>query len=180
MMGRVLGGIENLQEELEAASGHFLLGCGSVHASLISGGQELSSYPAGCKLSVERRLLPGEDASTFNQELSQIISNLTGQPRKFRGRVTMGYSALALETARESPIAQSLIRCARKVIGPSAKFGVQSFWTDAALLDEAGIASVLFGPGGAGMHSTLEYANLTEVAQCAEILIECAKDYCGA
>lgn len=179
MMGRVLGGIERLQENLDGAPPHPLLGHGSVHASIISGGQELSSYPAHCQLSVERRLLPGEDASTFKGELEQITSVLSGRGRRFRARTTMGYSALALETALESPIAQSLIGCARKVIGPSAKFGAQSFWTDAALLNEAGIASVLFGPGGAGMHSTVEYANLSEVAKCAEVLIECAKYFCG-
>ena len=179
MMGRVLAGIESLQEELDDAGGHPLLGHASVHASIISGGQEMSSYPAGCKLSVERRLLPGEDATSFKRELVEITANLSNQDAKFRARTTIGYSALALETAVESPIAQSLIECARKVIGPSAKFGAQSFWTDAALLNEAGTASVLFGPGGAGMHSTVEYANLSEVTQCAEVLIECAKDFCG-
>jgi acetylornithine deacetylase len=180
MMGRVLGGIERLQGKLEEGPGHPLLGHGSIHASIISGGQELSSYPARCQLSVERRLLPGEDASTFKLELDEIVSSLSDQDRKFRARVTMGYSALALETAVESPIAQTLMGCARKVIGPFAKFGAQSFWTDAALLNEAGIASVIFGPGGAGMHSMEEYANLPEVAICAETLAECAKSFCGA
>lgn len=180
MMGRVLGGIESLQEKLDEAGAHPLLGHASVHASIISGGQELSSYPARCQLSVERRLLPGEDASTFKRELGEIIANLSHQERKFRARTTLGYSALALETAPESPIAQALLDCARKVIGPSAKFGAQSFWTDAALLNEAGIASVLFGPGGAGLHSTVEYVSLPEVAQCAQTLVECAQEFCGA
>ena len=40
---------------------HPLLGRGSVHASLISGGTELATYPAACTLSIERRTLPGED-----------------------------------------------------------------------------------------------------------------------
>lgn len=179
MMGRVLGGIERLQETLDEASPHPLLGHASVHASLISGGQELSSYPANCKLSLERRLLPGEDASSLKRELVEITANLSNQDAKFRVRTTIGYSALALETAPESPIAQSLISCARKVIGPSARFGAQSFWTDASLLNEAGIASVLFGPGGAGMHSTVEYVTLPEVALCAQALVECAQDFCG-
>jgi len=178
MMGRVLAGIENLETKLEAAAGHPLLGCGSVHASIISGGQELSSYPAHCRLSVERRLLPGEDASTFEREIDEIISQLGRQDKKFRARIVMGYSALALETARECPIAQTLLGCARKIVGASAKFGAQSFWTDAALLNEAGIASVLFGPGGEGLHSTDEYVLLEDVALCAETLVECAKEFC--
>lgn len=180
MMGRVLAGIESLQEKLEENPRHPLLGHASVHASIITGGQELSSYPARCQLSLERRLLPGEDASTFEGELGEIILSLSNQNRKFRAHTTMGYSALALETARESPIAHTLMGCARKVLGPSAKFGAQSFWTDAALLNEAGIASVLFGPGGAGMHSTEEYVELADVKGCAEVLVECAKDFCGS
>jgi len=178
MMGRVLGGIESLQAKLEGAPAHPLLGSGSVHASIISGGQELSSYPSDCRLSVERRLLPGEDASTFERELGEIVSHLGREDRKFRARTTMGYSALALETARECPIAQTLLGCARKVVGRPAKFGAQSFWTDAALLNDSGIASVLFGPGGAGLHSPVEYVRLEDVALCAETLVECAKEFC--
>ena len=90
----------------------------------------------------------------------------------------MGYSALALETAREFAIAQCLLACAQRTIGPRAKCGAQSCWTDAALLNDAGIASVLFGPGGAGLHSTVEYVWLEDVALCAETLVECAKEFC--
>ena len=43
--GRVLTGIENLGRRLAREPGHALLGPGSVHASLIAGGQEMSSYP---------------------------------------------------------------------------------------------------------------------------------------
>ena len=42
---------------------HPLLGRGSVHASLIEGGAELSSYPARCTIGLERRTLPGETAA---------------------------------------------------------------------------------------------------------------------
>jgi acetylornithine deacetylase len=51
---------------LDAALGdrtHPLLGRGSVHASLIRGGEELSSYPARCVVGLERRTLPGETAA---------------------------------------------------------------------------------------------------------------------
>lgn len=178
-MGRVLGEIDKLQSELNAASGHALLGRGSVHASLISGGQELSSYPAQCRLSLERRTIPGEDGATFEGELRKIISTLEKQDTRFSARTKLGYAASPLETARESEIAQTLVASARKVIGSSARFGVQSFWTDAALLNEEGIASVLFGPGGEGLHSKVEFVHLEDVRLCAETLTACARDFCG-
>ncbi len=178
-MGWVLGEIERLEERLNQGSAHPLLGCGSVHASLISGGQELSSYPQRCKLSLERRLLPGEDAATFEREVRRILSGLSGREDGFRASFKMGYSALPLETSRESPIALVLIESARKVAGGRARFGAQSFWTDAALLDGAGIPSVLFGPGGEGLHSAVEFVDLEDVARCAEVLLQCAKGFCN-
>lgn len=179
LMGRLLGEIEGLQEKLSSGAGHPLLGCGSVHAALISGGQELSSYPEQCRLNLERRLIPGEGASTFERELREIVSSLESQDSRFRAHIEMGYSASALETVRESSIAQVLLGCAQKVVGPSAHFGAQTFWTDAALLNDAGIPSVLFGPGGEGLHSTTEFVRLEEVKLCAETLAECARNYCG-
>ncbi len=94
-MGRVLVEIEKLQEELKAGPRHPLLGCGSVHASLISGGQELSSYPERCQLSLERRLLPGEDAATFERELGAVISRLSKQDARLRARYALVYAAEA-------------------------------------------------------------------------------------
>jgi len=179
-MGRVLGEIERLQEKLNAGPRHRLLGCGSIHASLISGGQELSSYPAQCRLSLERRLVPGEDATTLDGELEGIVARLSQQDPLLKARITMGYSAHALETPREAAIVQTLARAARSVLGHEATFGMQSFWTDAALLSEAGIPSVLFGPGGAGLHSAVEYVRLDHVVHCARTLAACARDFCGA
>jgi acetylornithine deacetylase len=178
-MGRVLREIELLQAKLDAGPRHTLLGSGSVHASLISGGQELSSYPERCRLSLERRLIPGEDAAMFEKELRAIVSELSARDPDFRARIAVGYSAPPLETSRETPIARVLARCTSKVTGREAAFGIQSFWADAALLSEAGIPSVLFGPGGAGLHSAVEYVRLEEVRLCAEALAEGARAFCN-
>jgi acetylornithine deacetylase/succinyl-diaminopimelate desuccinylase-like protein len=56
--GPILVGLGAPDAELGART-HPLLGRGSVHASVIQGGEELSSYPARCVLGLERRTLPG-------------------------------------------------------------------------------------------------------------------------
>ena len=178
-MGRVLTEIERLGKALAAGQTHPLLGCGSIHASLISGGQELSSYPARCTLSLERRLLPGEDDTTLAAELEKILTELQSQDANFRAQIRPGYWARALETPRDTPLLHYLSESSRNALGREPALAVQSFWTDAALLSEAGIPSVLFGPGGAGLHSAVEYVLLDEVALCAEVLVECARSFCG-
>jgi acetylornithine deacetylase len=53
-----------------------------------------------------------------------------------------------------------------------------SFWTDAQVLGAAGIPSVLFGPGGAGLHSTEEYVRIDDVIACRDILESLARRFC--
>ena len=72
-MGRVLAALENLDNTLRLKPVHPLLWSGSVHASLIKGGRELSSYPEQCILSVERRTIPGETPRTAKEELAGIV-----------------------------------------------------------------------------------------------------------
>jgi acetylornithine deacetylase/succinyl-diaminopimelate desuccinylase-like protein len=58
------------------------------------------------------------------------------------------------------------------------RFGGMSFWTDAAVLGEAGIPSVLFGPGGAGLHGIEEYVEVADVIQCRDGLAALAREWC--
>jgi len=60
MMGRVLGELDALERAFMAGPPHSLLGRPSLHASLIGGGRELSTYPDRCTLSIERRTVTGE------------------------------------------------------------------------------------------------------------------------
>src|SRR5205807_2030629 len=62
---------------------------------------------------------------------------------------------------------------------PSPEYVGQAAWFDAALLAEAGIPAVIFGPSGAGWHAAVEYADLPSVAACAQVLAQVILDFCG-
>jgi len=53
-----------------------------------------------------------------------------------------------------------------------------TFWCDAAILGHAGIPSVIFGPGGDGLHGLEEYVRVDDVLACRDALIELARLYC--
>jgi acetylornithine deacetylase len=63
--------------------------------------------------------------------------------------------------------------------GRKSERGGMTFWTDAAILGHAGIPSVVFGPGGAGLHSISEYVLAADVLTCRDALIELATTFCG-
>src|SRR3954470_17735396 len=76
--GPVLTAIGELDTRL-AEHTHPLLGRGSVHASLIEGGAELSSYPARCAIGLERRTLPGETAAEVEAEIGRMVEGAATQ-----------------------------------------------------------------------------------------------------
>jgi acetylornithine deacetylase len=70
------------------------------------------------------------------------------------------------------------VRAARAVGGAPRTVGM-TFWTDAAILGGAGIPSVVYGPGGAGLHSTEEYVFVEDVCRCRDALVQLARAFTG-
>ena len=177
-MGKVLTEIEKLDQNLRANPTHPLLGSGSLHASLIQGGQELSSYPERCLLSAERRTLPGESPESVEAEFLKIIRYIQSSDSSFNAIVRRGIDRSPLETSEEADIVKAIQAASVKTLNhPSQIAGVQ-FWTDAAVLSAAGIPSVLFGPSGSGAHAVEEWVDLSSVKACAEIYLATAMSFC--
>lgn len=174
-MGRVLGALEALDRELRARVPVPFQGTGSLHASLISGGRELSSYPDRCTLHMERRTVTGEDSHTVTFEVEQLLDRLEREDPEFEGgvRLTTSRPAYGLDPSHRLPraVGRALARAGR-----SAAPGGMSFWTDAAVLGGAGIPSVLLGPGGAGLHGLREYVTIADVYTCRDVLVDVVRE----
>src|ERR1700721_2708777 len=69
LMGRVLNILDALDRKLASLTPHPLLAYGSLHASVIHGGQELSSYPAEGRLQLEGRMPTEESAGEIEVQL---------------------------------------------------------------------------------------------------------------
>jgi acetylornithine deacetylase len=177
-MGGVLVGLERLAGELSSRPAHPLLGVPSVHASLIQGGAEMSSYPERCLLSVERRTLPGESAAAVETELQAIVDGLQRADPAFKATVRRGLVRSPLETPESAPILKAVRAAAQAVTNHACNPTGVSFWTDAATLHTAGIPTVLFGPLGAGAHAVEEWVDLASVAACAEVYLAAATAFC--
>jgi acetylornithine deacetylase len=178
-MGSVLTGIEELDAQLQAHPRHALLGSGSVHASLITGGQERSSYPEQCSLSVERRTVPGETQPEAESQMQAILRQ--AMARDPNASFTMRTSLVRdpFEVDRGADIVRVLRRNTASLRGAEPRVYGDTPWMDAALTSAAGIPTVVFGPGGGGAHAAVEWSNLDEVAMAAEILVCVARDFCA-
>jgi acetylornithine deacetylase len=178
-MGGVLVGIDQLSRQLLAGPAHPLLGTGSIHASLISGGQEQSSYPERCALAIERRTVPGETPAQVEAELRAIIDRLVAETPDLRATLRLGVHRAPMETPVDAELPALIRSYGAAVTGRAIPVAGVAYWTDAASLAEAGIPAVLFGPGGAGAHATEEWVDLESVAHCAAIYGQVIDAFCG-
>lgn len=178
-MGKVLVALNQLATQLAQSTPHPILGTGSIHASLIQGGQELSSYPARCLLDIERRTIPGETASTVRAEIQQILGDIRAQDPTFQASLRTTFVREPLESPTDTEIVETLHRNARKVLRREPERTGSSGWMDAALLSEAGIPTVVFGPDGEGLHGAIEWVNLESVQHCYESVLATLEDFCG-
>lgn len=168
-MGRVLARLEAIDRELQSRPPHPMIGTASLHASTIAGGHEWSIYPDRCLLQLERRTVIGEAVDEVERELHAMLAPLSQADREFTASLRKVFSRAAYEMPREHAFTGAIQACAAAQGLEPAPVGL-SFWTDAAILGEAGIPSVLFGPGGAGLHSTEEYVNVDDVLKCRDLL----------
>lgn len=178
-MGRVLVALEKLDDDLRSHPTHRHLGSGSLHAGIIAGGQEPSSYPAYCKLQVERRTVPGETVDAAEAEVQAILDACAAEDSAFRARLTRGLTREPFEVTEDATLVRLCRSHLARITGKPAEVGGVSYWADSALLSAAGIPTVLLGPTGAGAHAAEEWIDLDTVAQCAEVYLAVAREMCG-
>lgn len=171
LMGRVLTALDALDQELQSRTSHPLLGTASLHASLIHGGRELSSYPHRCHLQMERRTIPGEPPGSAAREVAIILERLAAADPAFEAVSRVVLARSSYEIAAEHPLVRAMQGA---VISAPALTGM-SFWTDASVLGDAGIPSLVYGPTGAGLHGVEEWVEVASVLACRDTLSRLAR-----
>ena len=168
--GLLLAELDRLERARETAVRHPLLGRGSLHASRINGGVGMSTYPESCTLSIERRTLPGESADTALREITDACERARALDSRFDARVTLTTAQLPSDVPVHAPVVERL-RSALERENVPAKIEGLSAWTDAALLNEAGIPAICFGPGDIALaHAAEEFVPVAEIVTATRVL----------
>ena len=178
-MGHFLHALSDLEGNLRSRPPHPLVGPPSLHAAMLRGGSGLSTYAARCTLQIERRTVPGETEAQAVAEIQAIVDRLSVVDPDFHANVRPIFARDPFEVSADAAIVRAVDRAVAKVRGRAPAHIGDTPWMDAALLQAAGVETVVCGPAGAGAHADVEWVDLESVIQLAEVLAEAALDYCG-
>jgi acetylornithine deacetylase len=179
MLTPILQGIHDLDQRLRSGHRHPLLSTGSIHASLVTGGTELSAYPQSAKVSVERRTIPGETTETIQAEIDQILAHAAANWPNFKGTARQTFVANSYEADESSAIRAVVSRALTDHLGHAPIISGGMGWMDSALLAEAGIPTVILGPTGDGAHALTEWVEIDSCIACAELYETIAREFCS-
>jgi acetylornithine deacetylase len=147
-----------------------------VQTGLIKGGRALNIVPAECEFDFEVRALPGFEAQSVADELAQYAqSALLPAMRAVQPDTDIQWQPLGeypgLATPPESEAARLLAH-----ISGSADFGTVAFGTEGGLFEQAGIPTVVCGPGSMDQgHKPDEFISETQLADCDAMLARLAQ-----
>ncbi|MCH7667789.1 MAG: M20/M25/M40 family metallo-hydrolase [Acidobacteria bacterium] len=171
-----------LEEEYIPALGavqHPLVGVGTFNVSAIEGGSGQNVVPATAVISVERRIVPGEDPDDLLAEFDVLLDGVRALGHRIERREFF-LSTAALDTPPDHPVVKALGSAREAVLGEyGSPIGV-TFGTDASFFDPAGIGCVIFGPGSIDQaHADEEWVGIEDTALAAEILAQTAVNLAG-
>lgn len=177
--GLLLAELDRIDAEILPQREHPLLGRASLHASLIEGGLGYSTYPDRCVIGFERRTIPGETTSDVIAEMERACAAVHTKRSNFAAQVRLVGAQGPSDVSVDAPLVLALGEALRAE-GEEVHVEGMSAWTDAALLNEAGIPAVCFGPGDISLaHAAEEYIPLDEIDRARDVLSALARRWCG-
>ena len=178
-MGRILTEVLKLDRRLHAGRGHLLLGTGTIHASLIEGGQELSTYPARCVVKLERRTIPGEDGASALREIEEVIAAARKEDPALEASARLLMERPPSQLGADSFVTEAVEKAATEELRRKPEVIGVAYWMDMALSNAVGIPTVAFGPSGEGAHADVEWVDLASLETCVQVYLRTAELLCA-
>jgi acetylornithine deacetylase len=171
--------LDRYVDDLRARPKHPLLGHGSLHAGRITGGTAPSVYPDQCEVQLECRTMPGTSAGEVVADMQRVLEDLHAAEPSLDASLEVTLARPGTEVPVESPLVRQLL-AAGEAHGVAPVVEGMTAWVDAALLNEAGVPAVCYGPGATEQaHTADEWIDTRQIVVCADVLETFARRLAG-
>ncbi|GAA1263778.1 M20 family metallopeptidase [Pseudonocardia aurantiaca] len=177
-LGLLLVALAGLQDRLQAEHpAHEHLGEVYLTPTVTAAGSvdQINVIPARATVCVDVRTIPGVDHAAVIAEVSALATE-AGAPGGVSAQVTVVDDRPCVEVARDHPVVVALAGAHESVLGEPACYGGVPGATDGTILTrDAGIPTVVYGPGGKWIaHQADEFVEVADIVRCAHVYAEAA------
>jgi len=125
-----------------------LVGQPTMHVGTIEGGVNPWMVAGRCRISIDRRVLPGERPEDVVQEVQEIVDRLGKRKSNFRGTARVVTFASPMKTASTNPVVAAIREATARVVGRDPGIHGWSATCDANIhVNEGDTPAIVFGPG---------------------------------
>jgi acetylornithine deacetylase len=177
-MAEVVRGLADLYHTFEAAPDR-LNGITVLHTGTIKGGTDYATYPSQCVLGIEIGTQPGEKLANRVADIERVFEDVRRRYAEFRGEVRVNIERDPFKAVGHEGLVAAAAKATRQVAGRGLTEVGLNAWTDAALMQDAGIPTILLGAEGGNFHTSDEWVSLPECVQMVEIVRQTAMQVCA-
>jgi len=178
-MAEVITRMSKLDREVFGSTVHPLNGRMVFHTGTITGGTDYATYPDRCVLGIEIGTQPGETIQNRVDEIENIFDEIRQLYPNFKGKVEVKLARDPFEAAGYEELWKMVSSAMEKETGLVPVAVGENSWGDAALFQEAGIPTLMFGADGGNLHAPEEWVSLGELTNLANIVADVARKYCA-
>ena len=176
-LAEVITRLHRLDREVFQPHPSTLNGRTVFHTGTVSGGTDYATYPSRAHVGIEIGTQPGESLSDRVAEIEAIFAEIAASERRFSGEVVVRLEREPFVARGHEALQDVVTEAMRTVLGREPAITGMNGWTDAALLQAAGIPTLLLGSTGGNYHTAGEWASISEIVRLTEILERTARAY---
>ncbi len=140
------------------------------HTGTLTGGTDYATYPSYARVGIEIGTQPGEHLSDRVAEIEAIFAEVAPAERGFRGEVVVRLDREPFVARGHEGLREIVVEAMTSVLGAPPKITGMNGWTDAALMQAAGIPTLLMGSAGGNYHTAGEWASISGLVNLCHIL----------
>jgi acetylornithine deacetylase len=150
-----------------------------LHTGTIAGGTDYATYPSQAILGIEIGTQPGETMAARVADIEAIFADCRTRLPGFAAEIRIQVERDPFKAEGHEALLAAAHKASTRTLGrPLQEVGLNA-WADAALMQAAGIPTILFGPTGSNYHAPDEWISLTSCVQAVEIVTATTMDFCA-
>ena len=176
-LAEVITRLHRLDRTKFRAQPSLLNGQAVFHAATIEGGTHYATYPDYARLGIEIGTQPGEHLSDRIAELELIFAEVAKTEPGFRAEIEVKLDREPFVARGHERLQEIVAGAMAEVLGTPPRITGLNAWRDAAVMQAAGIPTLLMGSAGGNAHAAGEWASISEIIQLSDILARTATTY---